>query len=103
MWAMNSSGKWSFTFDKVGRWWNNNTEIDIVALDSTGTDIIFGECKYWKNPVGVDVLYSLEEKAKQVEWKRQNRREWFVLFSINGWTDELIRLSETRKDILLWS
>jgi len=49
MWNLNSDNKWNFHFNKVGRWWNNNTEIDIVALDSTGNDIIFGECKYWVN------------------------------------------------------
>jgi len=46
MWKFNAEDKWNFHFDKVGRWWNGNTEIDIVALDSTGNDIILGECKY---------------------------------------------------------
>jgi len=48
MWQYNAEVKWDFHFDKIGRWWNKNTEIDIVAFDSTGNDIIFGECKYCK-------------------------------------------------------
>ncbi|MDD2481818.1 MAG: ATP-binding protein [Lutispora sp.] len=101
MWQMSGDGKWSFHLDKVGRWWNNNTEIDIVALDTTDNNIIFGECKYWGNKVDTDVFYSLEEKSKEVDWKRNDRHEWYVLFSINGFTDEMIKLADRRKDILL--
>lgn len=102
MWNLNSANKWNFYFDRVGRWWNNNTEIDIVALDSTGNDIIFGECKYWVNKVGIDVLKSLEEKGKSVEWKKNNRKNWYIIFSINGFTDDLIELANNREDLLLW-
>jgi AAA+ ATPase superfamily predicted ATPase len=102
MWALNVADQWNFHFDKAGRWWNNNTEIDIVAIDSAGNDIIFGECKYWINKVGIDILLELEEKAKSVEWKQKNRRQWYVIFAINGFTDDLMKLSETRSDLLLW-
>jgi len=101
MWQLNADGKWNFHFDKAGRWWNNNTEIDIVALDSGGSDIIFGECKYWSGKVGLDVLTALEEKAKQVEWKSGSRRNHYILFSINGFTDNLTELLKTREDLIL--
>lgn len=103
MWELNASDTWDFHFDKVGRWWNNNTEIDIVALDKEGNHIIFGECKYWTNKVGMDVLRSLELKAEQVEWKRGKRKDYFILFSSNGYTDELMELSKVRKDLVLKS
>lgn len=102
MWGLNAKGEWDFHFDKVGRWWNGNTEIDIVAIDSTGTDIIFGECKYWKSKVGIDVFKELEKKAEYVEWKSTRRKSHFALFSISGFTDDLIKLSEERKEILLF-
>ncbi len=102
MWKLNAEEKWNFTFDKVGRWWNNDTEIDIVAFDSTGNDIIFGECKYWDGKVGINVLNSLEEKAKAVDWKKEKRKENFILFSISGFTDELIELAKTRDDLILY-
>ena len=102
MWQLAAAGQWDFLFDKVGRWWGN-TEIDLIALDSQGANIIFGECKYWEGPVGVNVLNSLMEKAKEVEWKRNGRKEYFVLFSISGFTEELEKLAASRKDILLQS
>jgi len=101
MWQLSAKNQWGFNYDKVGRWWNNNTEIDIVAIDRTGNDIIFGECKYRENKVGIDILRTLEEKAKSVEWNQKTRRQWYVLFSINGFTDDLKYLAETKKDILL--
>lgn len=103
MWELNVRDTWDFHFDKVGRWWNNNTEIDIVALDKEGSHIIFGECKYRANKVDVDVLRSLELKARQVEWKKEMRKEYFILFSVNGFTDELTELSKARKDLILMS
>ena len=103
MWRLNDDSVWSFNFDKVGRWWNNNTEIDIVAIESSGNGIVFGECKYWSGKVGLDILSKLEGKAMQVEWNRENRRNHFILFSINGFTDDLTELSKVRSDVVLMS
>ena len=103
MWSLNADDTWDFSFDKAGRWWNNNTEIDIVAIDSNGNDIIFGECKYWDKVVGVSVLGELEEKAKQVDWKKTKRRNHYILFSISGFTDELTELAKERNDLILMS
>ncbi len=102
MWKLNAEDKWNFIFDKAGRWWKNDTEIDIVAFESTGNDIIFGECKYWESKVGINVLTTLKEKAKSVEWKKGKRNEHFILFSVNGFTDELEELAKIRNDVLLW-
>ena len=56
----------------------------------TGENIVFGECKYYTNKlVDVNVYYELKEKAKFVEWKNEKRKEKYVLFSINGYTNEL--------------
>jgi len=101
MWQLNAAGTWDFHFDKAGRWWNNDTEIDIVAIDKSGNDIIFGECKYKNRKTGIDVLNELEQKANKVEWKKENRRNHFILFSINGFSDELTEFAKVRKDLIL--
>ena len=103
MWQLNADDTWGFRFDKVGRWWNNDTEIDIVAIEKTGSNIVFGECKYQSGKVGIKVLNELEQKAQKVDWKLSERRNYFILFSINGFTDELTELSKVRKDLLLRS
>lgn len=104
MWSLNSEGAWPFVFAKAGRWWDNrNNEIDIVALDPDGENIILGECKYWKGEVGINVLRKLEEKASLVDWRKGSRKEWFVLFGINGFTEDLKALAQERDDLLLLS
>lgn len=90
-------------FDRVGRWWGNkNVEIDIVAYDSTGTTMLFGECKYSRKPKGIDILWNLKEKSASVNWKRNERIEHFAIFSKAGFTDELLAYAEQNSNIHLW-
>ena len=101
MWDLNAEGAWPFNFTKIGRYWDSKDEIDIVALDPEGKNLILGECKYWAEPVGVSVLRDLEAKTDSVVWERDNRKVWYVLFSSSGFTDELKALAESREDLLL--
>jgi len=101
MWKMNADGKWPFTFSKIGRYWGSDTEIDIVAIDPDGKNLILGECKYWKEPVGINILLDLEEKAKKVAWNKAGRKTRFILFSTGGFTPELKELANKRNDLIL--
>lgn len=101
MWQLNAEEKWDFHFSKLGRYWDNQTEIDIAAIDPEGKNLILGECKYWIEPVGINILTALEEKGKTVEWNRQCRNTFYVLFSSGGFTKELEELAKVRKDVLL--
>ena len=101
MWQLNGENAWDFHFDRAGRWWDGQNEIDIVALDSENKNIIFGECKYWKGPVGIDILEKLRYKASLVEWNRDRRSEYFILFSINGFTQELENYVLDHQNVLL--
>ena len=101
MWQLNADKVWPFYFSKVGRYWNSKTEIDICALDPEGKNMIVGECKYWKDKMGVNVLKALENKAVDIDWNKNNRKVWYVLCSANGYSDELIKLSEERVDVVL--
>lgn len=102
MWTLSAEGVWPFQFSKIGRWWDAHNEIDVVALDPEGGNLILGECKFWRDPVGVNVLRALEEKASNVVWKKNNRQVWYILFSASGFTDDLKKLAETREDLILW-
>ena len=101
MWQLANANAWGFTFGKAGKWWNNITEIDIVAIDDDEKNIIFGECKYTNNEIGVNVLHELEKKSHQVDWYKSERSNHFILFSVSGFTNELINLSKARKDLIL--
>ncbi len=90
-----------FIIQKAGRWWDKDKEIDIVALGEN--EILFGECKYWDRPVGISVLNELIEKAKYVDLKDKNRKEYFAIFSKGGFKKELKDLSKKVDNIFLFS
>lgn len=99
VWCLNGKG---MEFNRVGRWWDNSdVEIDIVAYDSMGKDILFGECKYSVNKKGMDVLRQLQRKAAAVPWNRNERDEYFVIFSRSGFEDELVRYADEHDNVRL--
>ncbi|MEW5707100.1 MAG: ATP-binding protein [Actinomycetota bacterium] len=76
-------------FEKVGSWWSKAEEIDIVAINEQTKEIMFGECKWTSEKIGTEVLDNLYRKATHVDWQKNERKEYFILFSKNGFTDEL--------------
>lgn len=103
MWSLVASGKLKIQYNKIGRWWNNSEEIDIVGLNEEEKSIIFGECKYYKDgkPMGAKVFYDLKEKSKLVDWNKINRKEMFILFSSSGYTEELKKIAKESDELIL--
>lgn len=96
MWDLNAAGKLPFMFDRIGRWWGGrDTEIDIVAIDTQDrSHILLGECKFHQNtPMTVEELHKLMAKAPAVEWGTKERKNWFILFSASGYSQELKMLA----------
>ena len=80
------------TFDQyseVGRWWYGEHEIDVVGLSPTDDRILFTECKWTAEPVGIGLVEKLRAKTKHVRWGPESREERFALFSKSGFTDGL--------------
>lgn len=97
-----ANGSWSFTPTRIGRWWDrSDTEIDIVAIDENSDNVIFGECKFTNEPMDIDVYYHLLEKVERVEWKKKTRKNHFVFFGFNGYTDKLRQLAEGKDNIMI--
>jgi AAA+ ATPase superfamily predicted ATPase len=80
------SGRVSFT--RIGRWWSGDVEIDLVAIDERRGAAYFIEVKWTRQPVGKEVLRRLERKAEEFPWRREDRREVYVLYSRSGFTFE---------------
>ena len=85
---------------KVGRWWDKNTEIDIVGLGEDNK-IVFGECKYSNKQVGLSILNELKEKSKKVIWNNDRREEYYILFSKSGFSQDLIESAKKKSNIVL--
>lgn len=89
--------KGEMRFNALGRWWDRQDEIDLVALDEENRTIYFGECRWRGRPVGVKLLDELRGKAAKVDWRRESREERYLLFSRSGFTPAL----KARSDVML--
>ncbi|MDD5616994.1 MAG: ATP-binding protein [Candidatus Methanoperedens sp.] len=68
-------------YEKSGKWWYKDTDIDIVAINEKNSEIVFAECK-WSNKVNAKEIYiELKEKARSVRWKNDMRREKYAIFA----------------------
>ena len=72
-----------FRFNRKGRWWFRDKEIDIVALNENTREIPFVECK-WNSLNQNDVkhiLGLLKEKSGHLKWNNDNRIEHFGIIA----------------------
>jgi AAA+ ATPase superfamily predicted ATPase len=83
---------------KIGRWWDNREEIDIAAVSET--EMLLGECKWWDNQVGINVLEDLQRKAAFID--HEGKELYFAIFAKNGFTGELEEEAKNKKNIFLY-
>lgn len=103
-WELSGNGEWPCLFERIGRWWDRaGNEIDVVGVNEEEKTMLVGECKYWKEPVGINILHELEQKVPLVKWNREQRTIYYILFSISGFTLELKALAKKRNDLKLVS
>src|SRR3990167_11043775 len=86
-----------FPIQQVGRWWGKVEEIDIVGLNSDLDAIVFGEVKWTSKLVGTDIYEALKLKSSKVIWGGVNRKEYFCLFSKQGFTDAMFEKAKRDK------
>lgn len=86
---------------RIGKWWHKKeAEIEIVGIGENG-NIIFGECKYSNHPKGMGELTKLIEQSDKVIWNNDNRKNYYIIFSFSGFTDELIEYAASQDNIFL--
>ncbi|WP_126993678.1 ATP-binding protein [Thermosipho globiformans] len=99
---LNLNDKLPVKLSKIGRWWDKNLEIDIVGVDKENKPILFGECKYTKKPVDLDVYYTLVEKSKKLLKDNNHNNLYFAFFSYNGYTKDFTDKVKKEKNILIF-
>jgi uncharacterized protein len=100
LWRLGLSGKLPFVPMNIGRWWNANEEIDLIALDENNAILI--ECKWTSKKIGTDILEDLEHKAQLVKPELKDRSIRYALCSRSGFTDQLIQDANLRQDLMLF-
>lgn len=85
----NAQASLQIRFKKIGRWWEKDCEIDILAFGEK-EECIVGECKWQVAKMGISDLEHLKSKAK----KAKVSSPYYYLFSKSGFTAELNKLAE---------
>ena len=79
-----------FYFHRIGRWWDRQSEIDLVALNPETRQSLFVECKWTSTPVGPDVLQTLKHRAQNLP----TADAFYLITSKSGFTDPLKNLRD---------
>jgi len=83
-----------FPFERIGKWWERNEEIDVVGVNKQRNSILFGEVKWSEKTVGVDIYENLKARSKKVKWGNERRKEFFCLFSKKGFTENMMKIAK---------
>lgn len=73
-----------FIPQKIGRWWNNKEEIDLIAFNDE--HVAFIECKWQNQQVGYEVYQGLKDKAKALDFQQQHQ---YIIFAKKGFKTSL--------------
>ncbi len=80
---------------EVGQIWARDFDIDVAGRLLDGTPFS-GECKWWRAPVGMNVLERLRDATGRTPYYADRKGQHVhLLCSRSGFTDELERLAET--------
>lgn len=82
-------GQLPFLPEAVGRWWDRESEIDVLAISRLEKAALIGECKWSQNPVGLNVLAELKQKTRVALKSADITNVSYALFSRVGFTREL--------------
>ena len=73
---LNSEKYLNFIPTKIGRWWNNKEEIDLVAFDDE--NIAYIECK-WQNSVNIEKVRN--QLIKKSQLIKSNKKETYIVYT----------------------
>ncbi len=97
------TGTLPFDYERLGRYWDKNIEIDIMALDGEEKNVLLGEIKWQNSPMGIQALRQLKEKAEKLKGLDDVHKH-FLFISKSGFTrslqemaDESVLLFDLRK------
>lgn len=86
----------------VGQIWAADYDIDVAGELLDGS-MLFGECKWWKDPVGEGVLDRLLECSEKTSYGRGNLRRSYILYSRNGFTADVKTRASANPDIHMFT
>ena len=89
-------------YERSGKWWYGDKEIDLIALNEKKKEMLIAECKWKEDIESEKIVKLLAEKAKSVEWNNEERKEVFAIFArsfkkkITSWEDKRVYCLDLR-------
>lgn len=96
LWRRLASDQLPVEFQRLGRWWDNTDEIDLVGVQDRLVTLV-GECKWTNSPVNTRIFDELRLKARKLDTVE---RPLWVLASRSGFEPEVRQRAE-QGDLLL--
>ena len=93
-------GRLPFLPERIGRWWIDDEEIDVVAINDAEKVLFVGECKWTQRPIGTNILTDLQRKAHRVIEQEKGWQIHYGLFAKSGFTPDLQSIAE-KESVLL--
>lgn len=99
--ALGDRKKLSFIPDYVGRAWQRDAEIDVIAINWKDRCALLGECKWQSQKVGSAVLDRLITQGEKLQ-RLQGFKKHYALFSKAGFTAPLITRAK-KEGVMLYA
>ena len=93
----------SFLPERIGSWWDQSSEIDVLAVSDSERALLVGECKWSTSPVGSDILEDLKRKTQMLQRTKSWDRITYFLFAKSGFTPALQEQASKEEDVHLIS
>lgn len=93
--SLAQEGKLSFLPERIGGWWDRESEIDLLAISQQEKAALVGECKWSVNPIGTDILAYLKQKAFTLMRNYDIKKIEYALFGRSGFTPALKEQAHT--------
>ena len=82
-------GQLPFLPERIGSWWSQNNEIDVLAISESQRALLVGECKWSVYPIGSNILQDLKRKTNLLPQTQSWDSITYFLFAKSGYTPVL--------------
>jgi len=82
-------GGLNFLPERIGSWWDRESEIDVLAISQSEKVALVGECKWSVNPIGTNIFVDLKQKTQVLISDHGIQRIEYAIFARSGFTPAL--------------
>lgn len=83
-----------FAFSQLGKWWQKDVEIDLIAQDEKTKNVTFIECKWQEQVDAKKIVQQLAKKAEYYSWNKSARKNNYILFAKSFKSKTIGKLNE---------